>query len=211
MMRGKAIKKGIYLVVDPQMNKVVLLRKLSELLLNDQIIAVQVWDNFKGLENIPEFIDKICDICKPSSVPVLLNNRWELLKATKADGVHFDEIPPNYKMIKKSISEKSLVGLTCNNDLEIIEWAINNQLDYISFCSIFPSSTSNSCELVDFKVIQKARSLTQMPIFLAGGIKPENIKLLGKLDFDGVAVISGIMGAKNPTAAVQDYYSELKK
>lgn len=47
-----------------------------------------------------------------------------------------------------------------------------------------------------------------MPIFLAGGIKPENIKLLRKLDFDSVAVISGIMGAKNPTAAAQDYYSE---
>ena len=116
---------------------------------------VALWDNFKGLENIPEFIDKICDICKPKSVPVLLNNRWELLKATKADGVHFDEIPSKYKTIKKSISEKSLVGLTCNKDLEIIEWAINNQLDYISFCPIFPSSTSISCELVDFKVIQK--------------------------------------------------------
>ncbi|MBE7640880.1 hypothetical protein GUB10_11100 [Salegentibacter sp. BLCTC] len=81
---------------------------------------VALWDNFKGLENIPEFIDKICNICKLKSVPVLLNNRWELLKATKADGVHFDEIPSKYKTIKKSISEKSLVGLTCNKDLEII-------------------------------------------------------------------------------------------
>ncbi|MBI6119591.1 hypothetical protein [Salegentibacter maritimus] len=47
-----------------------------------------------------------------------------------------------------------------------------------------------------------------MPIFLAGGIKPENIKLLRKLDFDSVAVISGTKGGKNPSAAVQDYYSE---
>lgn len=210
-MESKKIKGGVYLVIDPQIEEAILINKLQEILDKSQIAAVQVWDNFKDTENPVTTINKICSLCHTKNLPVLLNNSWEILKLTNADGVHFDEIPKAYKKIKKSLPENSIIGLTCNNDLEIIKWADKNKLDYVSFCSVFSSSTSNSCELVDFRNIEKARSLTRMPIFLAGGIKPENMQLLKELDFDGIAVISGIMNAANPSISAENYNLEFKK
>lgn len=210
-MNRKKIGEGIYLVIDPQTEEAVLVKKLKDILEKSQICAVQIWDNFKNKENQISLVNRICKLCKALEIPVLLNNNWKLLNLTDADGVHFDKIPKDLKKIKERIPENSLLGVTTNNELDTIKWAERNKLDYISFCSIFPSSTSNSCDLVDFEIIKAARSITQMPIFLAGGIKPDNMNLLKGLDFEGIAVISGIMSAEDPSISAENYNSEFKK
>jgi thiamine-phosphate pyrophosphorylase len=137
-------------------------------------------------------------------VPVIINNEWKLLNSLPLDGVHFDEIPSNYDYIKQSIEKEFLAGITCNNDLSVIEWAESNQLNYISFCSVFPSITSNSCELVSFDSIQQARQITSLPIFLAGGIQLNNMQDLRELHYDGIAL------AEDPAQVTKKYLELLK-
>lgn len=210
MNQKMKISGGIYLVIDPSMKEAELLRILSSLE-GEDIAALQIWDNFTSESEKVELVLKVIQICSGKGFPVLINNDWQLAKAANADGVHFDEIPKNLDFVRKEMKEESLFGLTCNNDLEVINQAEELQLDYISFCSIFPSGTRNSCELVSFDTLKKARKLTCLPIFLAGGIRPENICKLAGVDFEGVAVISGIMGAENPAAATREYLTQIKK
>lgn len=211
MTEKKQIKPGVYLVVDPRMEQVVLINKLKQILEKSEIAAVQIWDNFKNGEYLIGLINEICKLCSAYGIPILLNNKWNLLSQTEASGVHFDEIPEDFKKIKESLPSNVLFGLTCNNNLETVIWAQTNGFDYISFCSVFPSSTANSCDLVDFEIIKRARTIAWMPVFLAGGIKPDNMHLLKELDFDGIAVISGIMSAENPSISAENYNSEYKK
>ncbi|MGN6603368.1 MAG: thiamine phosphate synthase [Ginsengibacter sp.] len=205
----KRIQNGIYLIVDPSMNRYTLLSKLKELI-HEEIAAVQIWDNFNPSENIIEFIEEILCICHPENIPVLINNRWELLKETSLDGVHFDAIPNNISELKKEAGRKIFTGITCSNDLSIVAWANENGLDYISFCSMFPSTTANSCELVTFNTIKEAKKITPLPIFLAGGIKPENIDMLQELNYSGIAVVSGIMKSDQPIEALKKYRQKIK-
>ncbi|MFD2834746.1 thiamine phosphate synthase [Gramella sp. AN32] len=206
MMKNK--KKGIYLIIDPSMDETVLLDKIAKVL-GEEIVALQIWDNFQETQNRHAFIEKICALGHAKNVPVLINNHWHLLKNTSLDGVHFDAIPENWKEIKSEISKEYIIGLTCNNDLSDVEWAAKNQLDYISFCSLFPSITSNSCELVSFDTIRETTKKYSLPVFLAGGITPQNLALLRDLDFDGIAVVSGVMNAKIPEKAIQEYRRKL--
>lgn len=199
------------MVLDPSMNEGDLLEKLTGALEGNGIAAVQVWDNFPASADNIYLINTICQICHRKEVPVFVNNRWQLLESSIADGVHFDEIPENLKEIKSCLDRNFQLGITCNNDLSIIKWADENNFDYVSFCSVFPSSTSNSCELVDFEVIRIARKLTSIPIFLSGGIRPENFERLQGLEFDGVAVVSGIMSSDDPAGATKEYYKLLLK
>jgi len=208
MMKNK--KKGIYLIIDPAKEEAVLLDKIANAL-GEEIVALQIWDNFQENQNIHQLIEKICEIGHKQNVPVLINNHWELLKSTPLDGAHFDDIPENWKEIKSEISKEHIIGLTCNNDLSLVEWAAKNQLDYISFCSLFPSATSNSCELVSFDTIRKAKKEYSIPVFLAGGINPQNLALINDLDFDGIAIVSGIMEAKAPKKAIQKYRTILNQ
>ncbi|HBG42379.1 thiamine phosphate synthase [Limibacterium fermenti] len=206
----KKITKGIYLVIDPSMDRLLLLDKLR-LALQQPIAAVQIWDNFDKNADIEGFIRPVSALCAEADTPLLMNNRWEYLLHFPLDGVHFDQIPDDMGAIRQKVGRTFISGLTCNNDLSWVRWAAAHRLDYISFCSVFPSSTANSCELVDFDTVRQARALFSRPIFLAGGIRPENMDKLNTLPYDGVAVVSGIMSVADPIDAIKKYSEQLIK
>ncbi len=205
----RKINTGVYLVVDPAMEESTLLQKL-QMCLHEKLAAVQIWDNFRPDSNVESIVREICHLCHEKNVPVLINNTWEFLNVYPLDGVHFDQIPENFTQIKLEIKKSFLVGITCTNDLSIVHWADTNQIDYVSFCSVFPSSTSNGCELVDFNTIREASKVSKLPIFLAGGINPENLVTLNELKYAGIAVISGVMNSDMPDQSIRAYYKNIK-
>lgn len=208
MKNTERIKSGVYLVIDPSMEEEVLLKKLS-LILAKQISAVQIWDNFKSGQNKLELIRKVYALCAQHKVPLLINNHWEYLKEIDIDGVHFDTLPDNLDEIRKSTNRDLIFGITCENDLADVIWAAKHNIDYISFCSMFPSSSAVACEMVAYDTVKKASLIFNKMIFLAGGIYPENIKQLDELRYDGIAVISGVMNSENPDQAIDEYYKNL--
>jgi thiamine-phosphate pyrophosphorylase len=207
-MKKKAIQSGVYLVVDPAANRHTLTIKLRQAV-KGKIVAVQILDNFNPRQNSAQLIAEITSLCAPENIPVLINNRWELLPDTGLDGVHFDCVPDDFERIRQRWGEEKIVGITCGNDLSVVRWADQNGLDYISFCSVFPSPTANSCERITFDTIREARKITSLPIFLAGGIKPDNMHLLNGLNYSGVAVVSGVMNADNPLDELRRYNEKL--
>lgn len=202
------IQKGIYLVIDPAMEQDELLKKL-EAVLKEDISIVQILDNFQKINNIGILIKVIIEVCHQYSTPILINNKTDLLEQYDFDGIHLDKKTNELEKLRQNGA--SIIGLTCNNDLDDIRWAKDRGIDYISFCSMFSSETSNSCELVDFKTVQEARKITEMPIFLSGGIAPEKMKEIAALPYDGIAVVSGIMSADMPEEAVREYKEKLEK
>lgn len=204
----KNINPGIYLVIDPSMDETQLINKLKSILSN-KIIAIQIWDNFRPNQHRKRWIQNICKIGASYNIPILINNDWKLLSETDLDGVHFDTPPKDFEKIMQQ-HPNAIYGLTCGNNLVNVQWAAHHNLDYISFCSLFPTESAPNCELINFNTINKAKEIFKNPIFLSGGIRPENMKKLQVLDFDGIAVISGIMNAENPVHTINEYYKNLK-
>jgi len=209
-MTKQIIQSGIYLIIDPSIDENILFAKLN-IIIEENISAIQVWDNFNEDQNIEELLLKIYEITSFNNIPLIINNRYEYLKQIPLAGVHFDEVPDNLNKIKKEINRDFIIGITCNNELSKIEYAEKHQFDYISFCSMFQSKTANSCELVKFETVQKAKSIFSGKIFLAGGIDLNNIKNLKELNYDGIAVVSGIMNAENPSETIKNYHQKIKK
>jgi thiamine-phosphate pyrophosphorylase len=204
--------KGIYLVIDPSTEKNKLLNQLKSAL-RGGVDLVQIWNHWPINATLTYKIRLINDLKKliiPYGIPLLINEDWQLLCKTGLDGVHFDEIPQNIDQIRKEIGKPVLLGLTCSNDLQPISWAAQHNFDYISFCSVFPSASVSSCEIVKPESIQQARKLTTIPIFLSGGILLDNLNSLGSYKIQGIALISGIMDAISPEIAARKYRSELQ-
>jgi thiamine-phosphate pyrophosphorylase len=205
------ITGGLYLVLNPDIPRPVLLNKLEQAL-EGGVDIVQLWNNWPAsytyLEKI-KLIESVNPLVAAYQVPLLINEEWQLIRDAPISGIHFDRIPQNYEQIKSRIGRKFLAGITCSNDLQVIRWADENQLDYVSFCSVFPSASVQSCELVDPQTIHKAREITRMPIFLSGGIKLDTIHKLREYDFAGIALISGIVNAENPKQTTTQYKQAL--
>lgn len=210
--QSKQITGGVYLVLDPAMEKSELLEKLDQAL-QGGVEVVQIWNNWPEAFSINEkqgLVNEILEITSPYKLPVLINEEWELLKATELDGVHFDELPADYPSLKKEIGRNFLTGITCGNDLDVIRRAEELGVDYLSFCAMFPSSSVSDCEIVRPEMVQKARDITQKPLFVSGGITPENLPKLQNLNIEGVAVISGILNSGSPKKSSLAYKKALQ-
>lgn len=213
MTGKKKTQRGLYLVLDPSMEKNLLLDRLREAL-EGGVQLLQIWNNWPigfDKEKKSELVQSITDIARPFEVPVLINEEWELVGEHNLSGVHFDDIPEGFPLIKQKLPAGSIIGVTCSNDLHVVEWADQHRLDYISFCAMFPSSSAGSCEIVTSETVQKARSLTDLPLFVSGGITPENLRGLRELDIAGVAVISGILSHEQPKEVALLYTNQLKE
>lgn len=204
MNKNVKINGGVYLVCDPAMDWKLLLEKLGEGL-SGGLGLVQIWNHWnEGADKI-DLLKKINILTRKWNVPLLIDNDWKLYREFPdlLDGVHLDSIPEG---LPSGLTDNGLWGITCSNDLSVVRWADRHHMDYISFCSMLPSTSAGSCELVKPETINKARKLTNLPFFISGGIKPENLRHFKSiLSFQGVAVISGILGDPDPRSKVLEY------
>lgn len=201
------ITGGLYLVVDPFEGIDQVLPKVQQAI-DGGVNVIQVWNNFKEDQNQQAFINAICNVAHQQQVPVLINNNWQLVQTTRLNGVHFDELP-DIETIRVALSRRVIIGITCGNNLQRVHWANKNNIDYISFCSMFPSASAGACELVDRQTVLQARQITTLPIFLAGGITLQNVNELQQCGANGIAVISGIMKAADPAATAKHFQLQI--
>lgn len=217
------IKGGLYFVVDITSVDKLGVEKLCEIVekaIKGGVDIIQIWAeeanwkrNFDELRNVSE---KIIEIAHRYDVPVLVANDVNLCSTIGADGVHLDgyEIPKTSAFeIKKVIGEDKIVGVTCGNDIEKIKWAKENGVDYISFCSIFSSTSVSSCEIVSLDMIKKAKKILgyDFPVFASGGITLENVDEVISAGVDGIAVISAIMKADDPEMVSSAFKMKINK
>ncbi|WEK36961.1 MAG: thiamine phosphate synthase [Candidatus Pseudobacter hemicellulosilyticus] len=204
MNRERTISGGVYLVLDPAREQRALLT-ITRQVLAGGIAVIQLWNHWLPGQDKKAFISEVCTMAHEQGVPVLINEEWELVLDTDLDGVHFDEFPQSLSAIRQQAGRTLQMGLTCGNDLDRIRRGIDEGFDYLSFCALFPSRSANSCELVRPETIKAARQMSRLPIFVSGGITPENLQSLAGTGLDGVAVISGILDAPDPAGMVQQY------
>lgn len=211
-VKDKLLSGGIYLVLDPALARERLLLSLKKAVLSGKVCGVQLWDHWEGVENKGGLIGEIMTVCREAEVALLVNNNRQMLVEYGFDGIHFDAMPEESLYdLKREAGSRTLVGLTLGNDLSPLLSAGAGALDYISFCSVFPSASAGVCEIVSRETIQNARTLTRLPVFLSGGINLSTISELEGLPFEGVAVISGVMSAPDPGKAAESLHQSLNK
>jgi thiamine-phosphate pyrophosphorylase len=104
------ITGGVYLVLNPAIDEDMLHAKLRSALLGG-IQVVQIWNNWQLNADKPAMIEKIANICKPYSIPVLINADWALLRdVPMLDGIHFDDIPASLSTIRTAVNRSFLTG-----------------------------------------------------------------------------------------------------
>ncbi len=191
------MKKQIYLIIDAEIPLEELQQQLNSVL--PFISKVQLYHTKKidtdSLKNLIYWLTSNCKSC-------WVYEDKEALKWHPHLGIHLDEVE-DISELEKTLQRVIPKGVTVGNDLEKLKKAEALGYDYISFCSVFPTTSAAVCELVNFEKISQARSLFSREIFLAGGINESTQPQLEGLDYDGIAVISALMDAKNPLETLQ--------
>jgi len=185
--------EGLYLVVSPVMPFDKLLVAVKKALKG----GVNLLQLIPEGSEILRLATDLASLTEQYDVPFLINGNLQLAKEVGADGLHLDRYDVTPKEAIQVLGKQCIIGYTLGNNLEKLKWTETVGADYLSFCSVFPTSASQ-CDIVPLETIRAAKLQTTLPIFAAGGINLNNVKRVLKAGVNGIAVTSALLEAGDP-------------
>ena len=141
---------------------------------------------------------------------LLINDRLDVALAVEADGVQLTTTSLPVVVARRLLGPQRLLGVSTHNPAEAQE-AAEGGADFIVFGPVFytPSKAAYG-QPVGIAALRAVRAAMPLPILAIGGVKSANLEQVMAAGADGIAVISAISSAEDPTAASKDLLSMLQ-
>jgi len=132
---------------------------------------------------------------------LLINDRADVAKAVGADGVHLGVLSLPPPEARRLLGAESLIGCSAHNREELRE-AEAGGADFVTYGPVFQTpSKAPYGPPVDIPSLSDACRIAAVPVFALGGIRIINVDEVIRAGSFGVALISGIVAARDPRAA----------
>ena len=141
--------------------------------------------------NFIRIAKKIRKITYKHKVKFIINDNYNLVSKTKADGCHMGQLDGSIKKAKKKLKNK-ILGITCHDSIKLAKRAVNCNANYLAFGSFFQSKLKPRAKKADPKILIVVKKKIKLPIVVIGGINNSNYKKLLKLGAKYIAISSFI-------------------
>lgn len=145
-------------------------------------------------------IKKLADQYK---VPFVINDNIEIARKVNADGVHVGQDDMPVEEVRKLLGKNKIIGVSAHNVEEAMK-AEEGGADYLGVGAVCATSTKSEATVVTMEEMSKICQSVSIPVVAIGGINKDTIMKLKGTGVDGVAVVSGIFGAKNIRKAAKE-------
>lgn len=139
---------------------------------------------------------KIKAVTSKYNVPLIINDRVDIVLAVDAEGVHVGQSDMEAKIVRKLIGEEKIIGVSARNLEEAIE-AEKQGADYLGVGAIFGTTTKKDAKNVSIDELKRIKSTVSIPIVAIGGINEKNVSLLKDTGIEGISIISAILAKEN--------------
>lgn len=164
--------------------------------------AVQLRDKHADDAQYTRDARRIAAVCG-SSVPFLLNDRWDLVEATGADGVHLGQEDARIEQVRRALGPDAILGLSTHDRAEAAA-AADRGADYVGLGPMFATGTKELARQPGgAALLQTVLGVTDLPLFPIGGIDARTLPELVEAGATRAAVSSAICGAADPRAAAR--------
>jgi len=153
---------------------------------------------------------ELAEALRPRGVTFLVNDRPDVAFLAGASGVHVGQEDLDVEQARSVAGQDKLVGVSTHN-LEQFNKAAASTADYIAIGPLFSTtSKANPDPVVGLAFLRRVRGLTDKPIVGIGGISLDRAKSVIEAGADSVAVISGVLGAPDPSQSARQYLEVLE-
>ena len=159
-------------------------------------------------DEVREAAAEIQPMCKAHDAIFLLDDRVELAKELKADGVHLGKNDMPVDEARRVLGEEFIIGGTANT-FDDIERLSRQGADYIG-CGPFRFTTTkkNLAPVIGIEgyrdIIEKMEAAgIDLPVVAIGGITADDIDDILATGVRGIAVSGTVLRAENPVAMMK--------
>jgi thiamine-phosphate pyrophosphorylase len=165
---------------------------------------VQLRDKDSPSGRLLPLAERLLARARRAGVTFVVNDRVDLAAAVGADGVHLgqDDLPA--RLARPLLRPGMILGIS-THDVAQAHAARDAGVDYVAVGAMFPTATKPDFQLVGPALVRKLRPDIRVPLVGIGGITHDNVADVIRAGADGVAVISAVCGASDPTAATRRF------
>jgi thiamine-phosphate pyrophosphorylase len=142
-------------------------------------------------------------VCRGHGVPLILNDRPDLVVAAGADGVHVgqDDVPA--AQARALVGPDRIVGLSTHSPAQIDAAAAVPEVDYIGVGPVHATPTKPGRPAVGVDLVRYAAVHAATPFFAIGGIDAVTVADVWAAGAMRIAVVRAITDAPDPEAAAR--------
>jgi thiamine-phosphate pyrophosphorylase len=198
----------LYALVDPAVAGG---RKLADLagLIAGSVTLVQLRDKHGSTRAMVEEARSLRGVLEPAGVPLLINDRVDVALAAEADGVHIGQEDMSVADARLLLGRTAIIGLSIKT-VQQAQAAPLELLDYVAIGGVYgTTSKDNTSTPIGISglraIVQAVRARkAKFPVCAIAGINSSNAAEVIAAGADGVAVISALSLAPDPSQAAQD-------
>ncbi|GAB1392061.1 thiamine phosphate synthase [Rhodocyclaceae bacterium] len=137
-------------------------------------------------------------ICRAHGAKLIINDDIWLAVEIGADGAHLgrDDLPGgSLTTAREALGSKRILGVSCYDDLDRAEIAVDAGADYIAIGSVFASVSKPDAARASLDLVTEAKKRFKVPVCAIGGITVKNAPEVIKSGADMIAVLSDLFDA----------------
>ena len=183
------MKKIVYLISPNEIDKK-FYKNLDKVLSFGNVKFFQLRLKKIRKKNLLQIAKRIRKITQKHKVKLIINDDYNLVSKTKADGCHMGLSDGSIQVAKNKLKKK-ILGVTCHNSIKLAERAIKYNVNYLAFGSFYKSKLKPNAKKADIGILKQKKNI-KLPIVAIGGITNLNYKRLIKLGAKYIAISSFI-------------------
>ena len=165
--------------------------------------AVQLRERDLPTGELLRLAQEIRAMTSPRAVPLIINDRVDLMLALNLDGVHLRANSLPVAAVRRMTGADRLIGLSTHSLAEVRQ-ANRDGADYVVFGPIFDTPSKRQFgSPVGLEQLAEACRLSAVPVFAIGGVTGASAPDVLRAGSHGIAVIGSILDQEDAAAATR--------
>ncbi len=193
----------LYLVADPEQVKGDILTAVASAIAGG-VSMVQLRAKSLTDRDYLALAITLSQLCRVQDVPFIVNDRLDIALAANASGVHLgvDDLP--LAAARSIAGHDFIIGYSPETD-EQIRSSASEGADYLGVGPVYGTRTKDDAGIaLGLREFARRCDLSPLPVVGIGGITASGAADVIMAGADGVAVVSAILGARDPGATARD-------
>ena len=200
----------LYLITDRRQTRGRELPAVVEQAFEGGVKAIQLREKDLGGKELFALAERLKRLCSRYHASLFVNDRIDVALAVDADGIQLGSSSMPVGAARELVGDKKLIG-SSTHSLKEASAAERAGADFLLFGPVYftPSKAAYGKPL-GLEPLKEVVEKISLPVYVIGGIKPENIGATKRAGARGVALVSAVMGAEEPCAASREILKLLK-
>jgi thiamine-phosphate pyrophosphorylase len=164
---------------------------------------MQLREKNKTTREYIELAEAVHEITKKYNVPLIIDDRVDVMLAVDAEGVHVGAEDMPVATARKLIGPDKILGATAKT-VEVAKAAYEAGADYLGVGAIYPTTTKVKTILTSTDTLKAICDAVPIKVNAIGGLNAENLGVLKGINIDGICAVSAIMKADSPKDAAKN-------